>query len=146
MHAIAKLDSAAGRIPAEVKRIVYERDGGCCAFVGPDGRRCGRRWQLEFDHVEPVSQGGESTPDKLMLACRPHNFHHAEQTHGRSYMEKFRRQDGHASRTGESTAAGDSDYGCNAPDHGNGRANANRWREAPSDSARDAPMLPFGGG
>jgi hypothetical protein len=45
-------------IPAEVRRQVWERDGGRCAFTGPDGRRCGSRWKLEVDHVMPPSRGG----------------------------------------------------------------------------------------
>ena len=35
-------------IPAEVKRAVYVRDRGRCAFVGVGGHRCGNRAFLEF--------------------------------------------------------------------------------------------------
>ena len=37
-------------ISAETARIVHERDGGVCQFVGPDGERCGSTWQLELHH------------------------------------------------------------------------------------------------
>ncbi len=87
-------------IPAEVRRQVWERDGGRCAWVGPDGRRCDSRWQLEVDHVRPPSLGGTSTPKDLRLACKPHNLFHAEQVYGRELMRKYRK--------GESTAPGDS--------------------------------------
>jgi len=57
-------------IPAEVRRQVWERDGGRCAWTGPDGKRCGSRWKLEVDHVQPPSRGGTSTLGNLRLACR----------------------------------------------------------------------------
>ena len=85
----AKVSDPSRSIPAEVKRAVYERDGGCCAWVSKDGRRCGSRWQLEFDHIEPLSRGGKSTVGNVRLACRCHNFFHAEETHGREHMARF---------------------------------------------------------
>ena len=40
--------TVAGRtIPAQVRRMVAERDGGRCTFVGTNGRRCGERKLLE---------------------------------------------------------------------------------------------------
>jgi hypothetical protein len=39
-------------IPAAVRRAVWRRDGGCCAFVGTEGR-CGERAFLELHHMEP---------------------------------------------------------------------------------------------
>jgi hypothetical protein len=92
-------------IPAEVRRRVWERDGGCCAWTAPDGRRCGSRWQLEVDHVLPPSRGGTSTPDNLRLACRQHNMLHAEQVYGREHMRRYRK--------GESTI--DVDSGVTVP-------------------------------
>jgi 5-methylcytosine-specific restriction endonuclease McrA len=95
-------------IPADVRRQVWERDGGRCAYEGEDGRRCGSRWQLEVDHVHPVSRGGRSTADNLRLACRKHNILHAEEVYGREHMTRFRRESCQASRTGEFTISGDS--------------------------------------
>jgi hypothetical protein len=83
-------------VPAEVRRAVNERDEGCCAWRGPDGHRCGSRWQLEYDHVDPE---GPSTVENLRLLCRKHNRLHAEQIYGKEYMDQFRRQ---------STSAGES--------------------------------------
>jgi 5-methylcytosine-specific restriction endonuclease McrA len=80
----------AAAIPAEVRRQVWERDGGSCAWTGPDGRRCGSRWKLEVDHVRPPSRGGTSTLGNLRLACRQHNLLHAEEVYGREHMEKYR--------------------------------------------------------
>ena len=47
--------------PADVKRAVWLRDGGRCAFVSKCGRRCGERAFLEFHHVRPYAAGGEAT-------------------------------------------------------------------------------------
>ncbi|HEU4383397.1 MAG TPA: HNH endonuclease signature motif containing protein [Anaeromyxobacteraceae bacterium] len=78
-------------IPAELRRQVWERDGGCCAWVGPDDRRCGSRWQLQVDHVDPVGRGGRATIDRLRLLCKSHNLLYAEQVYGREHMRKYRK-------------------------------------------------------
>jgi 5-methylcytosine-specific restriction endonuclease McrA len=78
-------------IPLAVRREVWKRDGGCCASVGPDGRRCGSRWKLEIDHIDPVALGGTADPSRLRVACRRHNWYYAEQIYGREHMERFRR-------------------------------------------------------
>ncbi len=70
-------------IPAEVKRAVWIRDGGRCAFVGSNGRRCTEQGFLEFHHVTPYAAGGESTADNIQLRCRAHNGYEAELYFGR---------------------------------------------------------------
>lgn len=61
-------------VPAAVRRAVWRRDGGACAYSGPDGRRCGERRGLEVDHVVPFARGGVSDdPANLRLLCRTHN-------------------------------------------------------------------------
>ncbi|HEY6105051.1 MAG TPA: HNH endonuclease signature motif containing protein [Anaeromyxobacteraceae bacterium] len=87
-------------VPAEVRRQVWERDQGRCAWVGSDGKRCGSRWQLELDHVDPAARGGPPTLANLRLACRAHNVLHAEEVYGREHMRKYRK--------GESTHLGGS--------------------------------------
>jgi hypothetical protein len=69
-------------IPAEVKRAVWLRDGGRCAFVAKNGRRCAERAFLEFHHVEPYGIGGETTAANLSLRCRAHNAYEAEVVFG----------------------------------------------------------------
>ena len=66
-------------VPAAVKRTVGLRDGGRCAFVGSNGRRCAERGFLEFHHVNP---DGESTVDNIQLRCRAHNAHEADLYYG----------------------------------------------------------------
>jgi hypothetical protein len=68
-------------IPAGVKRAVWERDGGQCAFVGTTGR-CTERGFLEYHHLVPFSEGGASRVDNLELRCRSHNAFEAERWFG----------------------------------------------------------------
>jgi hypothetical protein len=65
-------------IPAHVRRAVNERDGGRCAYVSDDGRRCGSRERLQYDHIVPVARGGESTVDNVRQLCAAHNQHAAD--------------------------------------------------------------------
>jgi hypothetical protein len=65
-------------VSVEVKRAVWLRDGGRCAFVSRDGRRCVERGFLEFHHVTPYAAGGVSTADNIQLRCRAHNGYEAE--------------------------------------------------------------------
>ena len=61
-------------VPASVRRAVWVRDAGRCAFVGPDGR-CGESGFVEFHHVVPFSAGGKTDERNLELRCRAHNQH-----------------------------------------------------------------------
>jgi hypothetical protein len=65
-------------IPAAVKRAVWIRDGGRCAFVAPSGRRCSERSFLEFHHVVPYAAGGEATTENIQVRCRVHNAYEAD--------------------------------------------------------------------
>ena len=69
-------------IPAPVKRAVWVRDGGRCAFVAAQGRRCTERVFLEFHHHEPQAIGGEATIANISLRCRAHNSYEAELVFG----------------------------------------------------------------
>ena len=65
--------SRTGRhVAAAVKREVWARDGGQCAFVGAAGR-CTERGFLEYHHVIPFADGGETDASNLPLRCRAHN-------------------------------------------------------------------------
>lgn len=77
-------------VPADVRREVWERDGGRCTFVSEDGRRCDSRWKLELDHVVPAALGGPPTTSNLRLRCRGHNLLHAVDVFGREHMARFR--------------------------------------------------------
>jgi 5-methylcytosine-specific restriction endonuclease McrA len=68
-------------VPAAVKREVWARDEGRCAFVGSSGR-CTERGFLEFHHVVPFADGGPTDAANLRLYCRAHNAFEAEDRFG----------------------------------------------------------------
>lgn len=68
-------------VPAAVKREVWARDEGRCAFVGGAGR-CTERGFLELHHLVPFADGGATDAGNLQLRCRAHNVYEAEQWFG----------------------------------------------------------------
>jgi len=77
-------------IPANVRRVVWKRDGGQCAFVSDTGHRCEERKDVQFDHIDPYAQGGEATVGGIRLLCRAHNQYEAERTFGAEFMRHKR--------------------------------------------------------
>jgi 5-methylcytosine-specific restriction endonuclease McrA len=47
-------------IPSDVNEAVWIRDGGKCVI-------CGRKRQLEYDHVIPYSRGGSNTVNNIQI-------------------------------------------------------------------------------
>jgi 5-methylcytosine-specific restriction endonuclease McrA len=76
-------------IPADVRRRVWHRDGGRCAFIGVEGR-CTERSFLEFHHVLPYADGGESSLENLQLRCRAHNAYEAARWDGTLFVRESR--------------------------------------------------------
>jgi HNH endonuclease len=50
------------RVPLEMRRHVFERDGGKCL-------ECGSGFDLQYDHVLPVARGGATSAENLQLLC-----------------------------------------------------------------------------
>jgi hypothetical protein len=75
-------------VARSVRREVVARDGWRCSFVANDGRRCGERTLLEFDHRIPKALGGSSTADNLRLLCRAHNRWAAERIFGKALVAR----------------------------------------------------------
>lgn len=71
LDAFDRLESLAStsereQIPEAIRLFVWQRDGGKCV-------RCGAREKLEFDHIIPVADGGNSTERNVQLLCEPCN-------------------------------------------------------------------------
>jgi 5-methylcytosine-specific restriction endonuclease McrA len=69
-------------VPAAVRREVYARDEGRCAFVDSEGRRCGESLRLEFHHRHPFGMGGDHRASDVSLLCAAHNRYLAERDYG----------------------------------------------------------------
>lgn len=59
-------------IPTSVKRLVWKKSQGQCCYQH-QGHRCSSRFQLEIDHITPLSRGGRNEISNLQLLCRKHN-------------------------------------------------------------------------
>jgi hypothetical protein len=88
-------------VPAEVRRAVWQRDGGQCTYKSISGHRCEARTRLEFDHVESVARGGRASVSGVRIRCRTHNQYAAECAFGAGFMSRKREA---AQRTSEETA------------------------------------------
>lgn len=49
-------------IPGDLRRLVFERDGGRCV-------ECESNFDLQYDHILPVALGGATTAENLQLLC-----------------------------------------------------------------------------
>ncbi len=76
-------------IPAHVRRAVWARDGGRCAYPLANGGACGSTHCLEIDHVEPLAKGGASTIENCRVACRIHNLRAARLAFGDQLMDLY---------------------------------------------------------
>ena len=88
----APAPNSTGRyVPAAVRDAVWRRDEGRCAFVSPDGRRCGSTHQVELHHLVPFARGGGATVDDLALRCRLCRARHKRHYADRRIMPRWRR-------------------------------------------------------
>jgi 5-methylcytosine-specific restriction endonuclease McrA len=88
-------------VPDAIKRAVYERDSGQCAFVDARGRRCPERGFLQIDHVSGFAREPEHSGEACRLLCAAHNQHAAELLYGRSFMDDKRKRSRHQSASTE---------------------------------------------
>jgi hypothetical protein len=79
-------------VAAAIRRAADARDGGQCAYTGPDGRRCTSRERLEFDHAIAHGRGGDRSVGNIRLMCRTHNLYLAERVYGKEIMARYRRR------------------------------------------------------
>jgi 5-methylcytosine-specific restriction endonuclease McrA len=109
----SRIERASGRhIPAAVRRAVWQRDEGRCAFVGRTGR-CRETSFLEFHHVAPYAEGGAATAANIQLRCRAHNQYEARLVFGDMFVREQRPPyPGHDGRTDESVAVAEEKRVC----------------------------------
>ena len=80
----------ARRPSAAVRRILWQRDGGRCKYISPDGHRCEETRRLEAHHLDPWALTGDvASADAYELRCQRHNDYE-----GRLYFGKRARGDG----------------------------------------------------
>ena len=72
-----------------VERAVHQREGGCCTYVSPQGRRCGSRFMIDLDHLVEFAKGGSNTVENLTLRCRTHSLFRAIQSYGWKKMDPY---------------------------------------------------------
>lgn len=93
---IVSVKKSAGRsrhISAKTRDAVYKRDGGRCAYIGSNGKRCGSKWDVEIHHDgTPFARGGSHAITNLKLLCAAHNKLESEQVYGRDRARKYKRQ------------------------------------------------------
>jgi 5-methylcytosine-specific restriction endonuclease McrA len=65
-HSLMRAEEAGRptRVPisSDLRRAVFERDGGRCV-------ECGSNFDLQYDHILPVAHGGATTVENLQLLC-----------------------------------------------------------------------------
>jgi hypothetical protein len=68
-------------VPAQLKRLVIQRAGGCCEYCFAQARFALQEFSVE--QVLPKSKGGTSESENLALACQGCNNHKYNRTHAR---------------------------------------------------------------
>ena len=74
-------------IPTDVRRAVWARDQGRCAFIGSRGR-CAETGGLEFHHLVPFARGGRAAVSNIALRCRAHNQYEGDLVFGPGQRRK----------------------------------------------------------
>jgi 5-methylcytosine-specific restriction endonuclease McrA len=87
---VYKSASPSRHVPKAVRRAVWRRDGGQCAFESADHRRCTERTFLEFHHLQPYAKGGPATLANISLRCWRHNQYEAELEFGHHSASRVR--------------------------------------------------------
>jgi hypothetical protein len=78
-------------LSAEMRRNVYQRDGGRCTFIGSSARPCGSREFLQYHHMDNWAEFGVHKEDRIVLRCHAHNQLEAERDFGPAFMKQKRR-------------------------------------------------------
>lgn len=90
--------SDSDHVPAEIRREVWRRDGGCCQWKLASGGICGSKMRAQLDHIVPKGKGGQATIDNLRVLCERHNQYAARLAYGDELMARYRRKHASSSR------------------------------------------------
>jgi hypothetical protein len=82
------------RVPAEVWRAVWARDGGHCVWPLENGGVCGSTHKLQLDHLDGWALGGATTVERCRILCERHNDRHARELYGDELMNRYTRPKG----------------------------------------------------
>ena len=77
-------------VPNSVRREVAERDGESCSYRGRNGKVCGAKDFLEYEHRDPWAKHGAHRSKRMRLLCRTHNLLAAEGEFGRAGKRRDR--------------------------------------------------------
>ena len=71
-HTPARVNKNPRVIPAHLNHAVQKRDQAQCTHQ-QEGKRCTERRWLDIHHKNPLSLGGETTLENLVLLCKGHH-------------------------------------------------------------------------
>lgn len=64
-----------GHIKVTTKRSLLVTAGYCCEYQNQNtGIKCGSKYQLQMDHIQPIACGGKDEKANLRVLCRTHNL------------------------------------------------------------------------
>ncbi len=96
-------------VPNSVRREVAERDGESCSYRARNGKVCGSKDFLEYEHRDAWAKHGAHRSKRMRLLCRAHNLLAAEGEFGRAHMDGFARREARgdpaSTRSGTSSVA-----------------------------------------
>jgi hypothetical protein len=87
-------EKASRHVPAEIRRAVWQRDGGRCTYISAGGRKCDSNEFIEFDHTDAWARTGTHSIDGITLRCRAQNQLRARIDFGEHHMAQFGRRTG----------------------------------------------------
>jgi Arc/MetJ family transcription regulator len=77
-------------VPTSVRNAIRIRSQDQCEYVDPvTRRRCESRTRLQFDHIQPLGQGGRTELENLRHYCPSHNAYAAIRAYGVAKMRRY---------------------------------------------------------